>query len=251
MKRFKREYRQLVYAQNMTRERMERNSAENVNGTGGGASSGGKKDHDNSFWRSKVNNSRRFTVTSNATPTATSSSGRSTSPTSVNTSSLAVPSLDESIKESTKGAPAPVNHEDDSFWDPLNDAGTSSTSSTSPVPSTSSSSYTSSSSGTIDDSFYEPSSSSSSSSDYEYFSGGIFSSVFDVAREAVSILNGPSYTGHHNDSSSSTSPHAQQSDTATSSSSSSGSNNGSLSPTRGTVKRCNTSIHLVDTLYLF
>ena len=51
--------------------------------------------------------------------------------------------------------------------------------------------------------------------------GGIFSSVYDVAREAVSILNGPSR------------PY------------------GASSSNHTVNRQCNTSLHLVDTLYLF
>lgn len=62
-----------------------------------------------------------------------------------------------------------------------------------------------------------------------------FSSVFDVAREAVSILNGP-YHHHH---------HASQASNCHNSSFSSGTSSLSSRPT------CSTSLHLVDTLYLF
>lgn len=64
---------------------------------------------------------------------------------------------------------------------------------------------------------------------------GLFSSVFDVAREAVSILNGPSSRYYYQD--------RQHSDMAAESD----------LPTSAPQARkpCNTALHLVDTLYLF
>lgn len=240
IKHFKREYRQLVHVQNVTRRSMELNSldtvaaaANNKNGSGSGSggirlkSGGGRlQPHDNTFWRSKVGRrGGRFTSSS-------SSSTSSSQPPFVSSSVQEAPTVAVD-KQQQRQEPAVVDHDDDSFWDPLNDGTTS-------ISSSSSSSHNNNDDERREhqhhqDQGTESSSSYSSGGSSSSGGGGFFSSVFDVAREAVTILNGPSYSHH-------------------SSSYNSSSSNNSPSRTSGSVKRrqqCNTSLHLVDTLYLF
>mmetsp|Transcript_38978 Transcript_38978/g.81557 ORF Transcript_38978/g.81557 Transcript_38978/m.81557 type:complete len:322 (+) Transcript_38978:94-1059(+) len=124
-----------------------------------------------------------------------------------------------SSSPSSAGATSPDRKSD--VVDPLNDDSL-----------VSSRSYRGDVSHESDDEITESTSSSSSP--------GIFSSVFDVAREAVSILNGPSrhyYSDHQHRTTSAPSRSGESSKVA-------------ASPSQ-VRKPCYTSLHLVDTLYLF
>lgn len=103
IKRFKREYRQLVRVQAMARDRLERNSLQQ-HGDGGGSigMQAPRQHHDNSFWRSKV--TRRWSAPSTSTPSV-SPTASSPSPSS-----------------SCRAAPFQCAEEEvDYEWDPLND----------------------------------------------------------------------------------------------------------------------------------
>lgn len=162
-----------------------------------------QKHHDNSFWRSKVGG--RWYGSS-----PESSSGAK-----------------HDVNSAHVERAAEQSGQDENSWDPLNDD-----SSVSAYP------YSDDSSDDSDDDITDSTLPSSTPSK---FPASIFSSVFDVAREAVSILNGPSSQYYcQND---------QQSTSVMPSTTSSPCRVGASS---NIVKRqCKTSLHYVDTLYLF
>jgi len=157
-----------------------------------------QQQHDNTFWRSKVG--RRWTAAPNNTA-AVAADGI--------VPQVTMTSVELSDSQS-HDATSIENDNEDLFHDPLNDG-----------------TFVSSSCTTI--------LSSESEADAPYY-GGIFSSVFDVAREAVSILNGG---GPHYSTTTTTALHDSSS-------------NSNGSKKRQQQSLCSsTSLHLVDTLYLF
>lgn len=188
IRQFKYDYRKLLRAQNEARETMGRHSRQRANDSRKHKKVQPTAQHDNTFWRSKV--SRRLTIGGG--------------------------SVVMSCKLRDNSQAADVPEEKDltivgvPLWYPLNGG----------------------SSAIVPSAIYDSDSDESSESDESLESTssshtGIFSSVFDVARDAVSILNGPSPTYHYQRDSSVKSP-------------------ASLAASHYANKQC-----LVDTLYLF